>query len=562
MIRTWSEQLGAKLDPLGMFTPVLHAQISWMLHPQELAEHMTAFNKDFLAVAAHAQRRMFGLPSDEPVESNPDDTRFVDPAWTELPSWDIYKDWYLLWTRRIQDMLHAAPGMSQSERCRAAFWSRQWLNAVAPTNFFWTNPLAMRQALETQGESLKRGWHNFIEDLQAGEIRMTDPGDFKVGVNLAVTPGAVVARNRLLEVIHYKPTQATVHRTPIVIVTPWINKFYILDLVPKKSMVHYLLDQGFDVFITSWKNPDATMADVTFDDYLTEGIDTLVNVARDLSGARQVHAVGYCIGGTALSIYMAWAARAYSADEQPVAHWTLFAALTDFEHPGDIEVFIDEGSVDYLAENMRKKGYLDGSEMATSFRLLRSNPLIWHYYVHSYLYGEKPPPFDALYWNTDTTRMPATMHAWYLRELYLHNRLIQPDSLTLAGQPISLQRVNQPLYAVGTEDDHIAPWQQTFRVMNHVRGQKRYVLSSSGHIFGIVNPPVIPAKRRFCADEVHRTDSPLAWRERCEWTSGSWWEDWIAWLRPQMGTRVKAPALGKRTHPQLEDAPGTYVTER
>ena len=472
------------------------------------------------------------------------------------------KEWYLVLTHHMQDMLYDTPGLSQKERRRAAFWWRNGLNAVSPSNFLWTNPVAMKMAIETRGESLVRGFRNFLDDVAAGNIRMTDPEDFKVGENLATTPGKVVFRNQLLEVLHYTPTAPKVHQTPIVIVTPWINKFYILDLNPKKSMIRYLLEQGFDVFITSWKNPGAEMRDVRFDDYLTDGIQRLIDTARGLSGAAKVHAVGYCIGGTALTSYMAWANRHFAPDEMPVAHWSLFTTLVDFHKPGDIEVFVDEGSIRFLTQNMERKGYLDGAEMASSFRLLRSNSLIWHYVVHGWLYGETPPPFDVLYWNMDTTRMPYAMHAWYLRELYLKNKLIVKDALTIAGEPIDLGAISQPVYAVSAEDDHIAPWRQTFKTMNYVAGPKRFVVSSSGHILGIVNPPVKPPKRSFWVGQVRRSDSADDWRSGLQEQMGSWWEDWMAWLKPQSGDLVDAPPVASDAYPALADAPGTYVLER
>jgi polyhydroxyalkanoate synthase subunit PhaC len=462
----------------------------------------------------------------------------------------------------VQNALYETPGLSGKERRRAAFWWRKWLNAMAPTNFFWTNPVAMHKFVESHGESLVHGMRNFLDDLQAGTVRMTDPADFKVGQNLAATPGAVVYRNRVLEVIHYTPTTAKVYATPVVIVTPWINKFYILDLNPKKSLVRYLLDQGFSVFITSWKNPDAEMRDVTFDDYLTEGVGQIVQVAREICDSDKVHAIGYCIGGTALSAYMAWANSKYGDPEAvPVAHWTVLTTLVDFHKPGDIEVFLDEGSVHYLCRTMEQRGYLDGKEMAAAFRLLRSNSLIWHYVVHGYLYGEKPPPFDVLYWNMDTTRMPYAMHNWYLRELYLKNRLIRKNALEVAGQPLDLERIRQPLYVVAAEDDHIAPWRQTFRINNFVMAQKRNVLTSSGHILGIVNPPVQPPKRKYWVETAHRADTAEAWRERAQERDGSWWEDWLAWLKPQSGASVDAPALVTTKYPKLADAPGIYVLE-
>lgn len=555
------DTMEASLDPLGVAAPLAHAQLAWLTHPQELAEALTTLSSSLLSLQWHAWQRAMGLPSPDPIKPHQDDQRFAAPVWQESATWDIVKESYLILTHHVQDMLYETPGLSGKERRRAAFWWRKWLNAMAPTNFFWTNPVAIQKFFETNGKSVIEGLRNYCKDVQAGNVRMTNPEDFTVGVNLATTPGQVVYRNCLLEVIHYAPSQPQVHATPVVIVTPWINKFYILDLNPRKSMVKYLLDQGMDVYITSWKNPTADMRDVQFDDYLTDGIARIVEVARELSGAGKVHAVGYCIGGTALAMYMAWANAHYKPEDVPVAHWTLFTTLVDFHKPGDIEVFVDPGSVEYLTRSMEARGYLDGREMASAFRLLRSNSLIWHYVVHGYLYGETPPPFDVLYWNMDTTRMPFAMHSWYLRELYLHNRLIHPNALRVAGEALDLGRIRQPLYAVSAEDDHIAPWSQTFGITNFAGGPKRFVLSSSGHILGIINPPVTPPKRSYRAGEALRADTPEAWRARTTEQPGSWWEDWMGWLKPQLGEPVPAPAVSSKQFPRLADAPGTYVLE-
>ncbi|MDD2990091.1 MAG: class I poly(R)-hydroxyalkanoic acid synthase [Zoogloea sp.] len=560
-IQQFHDSVESSIDPLGMAAPLVHAQLAWAAHPQELAQALAKVSSSLWELQWHSWRRMLGLPSADPVKPHGDDTRFTDPVWAESPTWDLSKEWYLVLTRHMQDMLYETPGLSQKERRRAAFWWRNWLNAVAPSNFLWTNPVAMRLAVESKGESLVRGFRNFLADMEAGNIRMTDPDDFKVGQNLATTPGKVVFRNRLLEVLHYTPTCKRVYQTPIVIVTPWINKFYILDLNPKKSMIRFLLDQGFEVFITSWKNPGEEMRDVSFDDYLVEGVQALVDTARGLTGAAKVHAVGYCIGGTALSTYMAWANRHFAAEDVPVAHFTLFTTLVDFHKPGDIEVFVDEGSIRFITQNMARKGYLDGAEMASSFRLLRSNSLIWHYVVHGWLYGETPPPFDVLFWNMDTTRMPYAMHAWYLRELYLHNKLIEKDALTVAGEPIDLGAIVQPVYAVSAEDDHIAPWRQTFRTMNYVAGSKRFVLSSSGHILGIVNPPVKPPKRQYWVAPARCSDTAEGWRGAAVENAGSWWDDWMAWLKPQAGEMVEPAPVSSKAYPALADAPGTYVLE-
>lgn len=561
-LRSMHDSVEGAWDPLGMAAPIMHAQIAWLAHPQELAERMATLSSDLWRLQWHSMYRALGQPHPDPVKPNPDDQRFADSWWTDTATWDLSKEWYLAFTHNIQDMLYDTPGLSSKERRRAAFWWRKWLNAVAPTNFFWTNPVAIRKAVESNGQSLINGFRNMLADLQAGDVRMTTPDDFKVGENLATTPGAVIFRNELLEVIHYTPTQPKTHAEPVVIVTPWINKYYILDLVPKKSMIRYLLDQGLEVFITSWKNPDASMRDVSFDAYLERGVHAIVETARKFSGAEKVHAVGYCIGGTALSMYMAWANRRFKPEDVPVADFTLFTTLIDFHKPGDIEVFIDETSVRYIIENMARKGYLEGKEMASSFRLLRSNSLIWHYVVHGWLYGETPPPFDVLYWNMDATRMPYTMHSWYLRELYLHNRLIQADALEVAGERLDLGTITQPLYAVAAEDDHIAPWAQAFKVTNHVSGPKRFVLSSSGHILGIVNPPVKPPKRTYRAGEAHRAGTVDNWQASATAHDGSWWEDWMAWLKPRCGELRDAMPTSKRGFAKLADAPGTYVLER
>lgn len=562
-IREFKKSLENLTDPFGMVAPLAHANTAWWLHPIEFNELWMRSMTDLSVLQLHTMSRLAGHSSPDVVQPQDGDLRFDDPVWTREPGWSLLKQWYLFYTRHLQDALFQTPGLQYRERRRAAFWWRQLLNAMAPTNFLLTNPVAQRKAVESKGESLNRGFQLFLEDLSAGTVRMTDPADFQPGRNLATTPGAVVFRNRLMELIHYAPTADRVRPMPVVIVTPWINKFYVLDLTPRKSMVRFLLDQGFDVYITSWKNPGADAADITFDDYLIQGVDEAVRVARALSGAAKVHAVGYCIGGTLLATYMAWLARR-SPDprDTAVAHWSLFATLTDFNSPGDIEVFLDEGSVRHLANMMRTRGFLDGNEMAMTFRMLRSNPLIWHYVVHSWLYGERPTPHDVLYWNMDTTRMPCRMHEFYLREMYLKNALVKPDALVIAGEPIDLARIHASLYQVAAEDDHIAPWRQTFHTNSYVTGHKRFVLTSSGHILGIVNPPVNPPKRRYRAGPAHRGEAADTWHADAPLLEGSWWEDWSAWLADGCGEAGPPPPLTTEAFPKLADAPGTYVLER
>ncbi len=552
------------IDPFGVVSSMLRAQLAWYMHPVELSRALNGLSGDLLALQAHVTRRALGMPSTDVVTPHPDDARFADAAWTDSATWDIVKEWYLAFTHRLQDMAFETPGLSEKEQRRAAFWLRKWLNAVAPTNFFWLNPTAIERAAASGGESLRQGWANFQRDVKAKDIQMIERDAFTVGKDLATTPGKVVFRNRMLELIHYTPTTEKVQAMPIVIVTPWINKFYILDLTSRKSMVKYLTDQGFSVFITSWKNPDDTMHDVRFDDYLTDGVGEAVRVAREFCKVPQVHLAGYCIGGTLVSTYMAWANKRYGEKEMPVADWTLFTTLTDFSNPGDIEVFIDDVCIDALEKMMAEQGYLDGAQMASSFRLLRSNSLIWQYWVNSYLLGEPLPPFDVLFWNVDSTRMPQAMHSYYLREMYLHNNLVKRDHLTIAGEPIDLGRITQPLYAVTAVDDHIAPWKQCYRIRKYVNvaAPVRFVLSTSGHIVGIVNPPVNPPKRAYWVGEPEHNEHWERWQARTEKKPGSWWEDWTVWLRQRGGAQVDAYPAANRRFPALADAPGTYVLEK
>jgi polyhydroxyalkanoate synthase subunit PhaC len=551
-------------DPFGVTSSLLNAQMAWMMHPQELLRAASALSGDLLALQTHVMRRALGMPSEDVIQPNPDDVRFADPVWTDAATWDIIKEWYLAFTHRLEDMFFETPGLSDKERRRSAFWLRKWLNMVAPNNFFWLNPVAMDRFVATSGKSLARGFKNFLRDVKARNIQMVEPDAFVVGKDLATTPGKVVFRNRLVELIHYAPTTEKVHATPIVIVTPWINKFYILDLNPKKSLIKYLVDQGFSVFITSWKNPDASMSEVRFDDYLLEGVNEVVRVASEFCKVPKVHLVGYCIGGTLVATYMAWANKRFGAAEVPVAHWSLFTTLTDFSHPGDIDVFIDDACIAALEESMAKRGFLDGSDMATSFRMLRSNSLVWHYWVSSYLLGERLPPFDVLFWNMDTTRMPRAMHSYYLREMYLHNNLIKRDQLNIAGESIDLNDIVQPLYAVTAEDDHIAPWVQCYRIRKYVnvKAPVRFVRSSSGHILGIVNPPVNPPKRSYWIGEPERNEHWEHWLDRAEKKFGTWWTDWTHWLGERCGEQVVAYPAASRKFPALADAPGTYVLEK
>lgn len=560
---TLSPSAQSPLDPFDIIGSSLAVQQAWLRQPERLAATLQVLALDASRVHERFAHSSVGIPKEPVVPAVIHDQRFQDPAWTDQPGFAYLKEMYLLYSRWIEDAIHATEGIDPDRRQRAAFWVRQWLDAIAPSNFFLTNPEALRRGLASHGYSVLWGLQNWLRDAAAGDVRMVEPDAFKVGRDLATTPGQVVLRNELLELIQYAPTTGQVRTVPIVLIAPWINKYYIMDLSPRNSLVRYLVDRGFTVFATSWKNPGPEARAVTLDDYLLNGVRPALEAARTLCNVPQVHATGYCLGGTALAMLLAWF-NADPADRevQPVAHWTAFTTLVDFSDPGEIGVFLSEDSFDFLKQRMNVEGYLDGANMAKAFRLLRPNNLVWHYVMHSYLYGEELPPSDVLFWNCDTTRMPAAMHEFYLRELYLNNRLVEPGGLEIGGRRLDLSAIQQPLYAVGAEQDHIAPWKQTFRLCGLIGGPARYVLATSGHILGIINPPVTPPKRRYWVGDASDRFYPEAWRDGTGKVPGSWWEDWIHWLNERCGPMTDPPALGNAQYPPLEAAPGRYVLEK
>lgn len=560
---TLSPLARSSLDPFDIIGSSLAVQQAWLRQPERLAATLQGLALDASRIHERFAQGSFGFPKEPVVTAVIHDQRFQNPDWIDQPGFAYLKEMYLLYSRWLEDAIYNTEGIDSNRRQRAAFWVRQWLDAIAPSNFFWTNPEALRRGLATHGYSVLWGLQNWLRDAAAGEVRMVEPDAFTVGRDLATTPGQVVLRNELLELIQYAPTTGQVRAVPIMLVAPWINKYYIMDLSPRNSLVRYLVDQGFTVFATSWKNPGPEARALTLDDYLLKGIRPALEVARAICGVSQVHATGYCLGGTALAMLLAW----YSADPadraaSPVAHWTAFTTLVDFSDPGEIGVFLSEDSFEFLKQRMNAEGYLDGADMAKAFRLLRPNNLIWQYVMHSYLYGEELPPSDVLFWNCDTTRMPAAMHEFYLRELYLNNRLVEPGSLEIGGRRLDLGAIQQPLYAVGAEQDHIAPWKQTFRLCGLIGGPARYVLATSGHILGIINPPVTPPKRRYWVGDASDRFYPEAWRDGTGKVPGSWWEDWVHWLNERCGPMTDPPALGNTQYPPLETAPGRYVLEK
>jgi len=495
------------------------------------------------------------------------DQRFKDPEWDENPLFDFLKQAYLLTTNWADELVEQTEGLEDRKKRRAQFYLDQMTAALSPSNFPFTNPEVIRTTLSTNAENLVQGMDKLLEDLERSgdllKIRQTDMSAFKVGENLAVTPGKVVFQNQLLQLIQYSPATPQVHETPIMIVPPWINKFYILDLVPKKSFVKYLVDQGYTVFMVSWVNPGAELADKSFEDYMREGVLTASDVIRQICGTEQVNPIGYCVGGTLLATTLAYNAAIGDDRFHAVG---LLTAQTDFTAAGDLLVFIDEPQLNAIEKMMKEKGFLDGSRMASVFNMLRPRDLIWPYIVNNYLLAKEPFPFDLLFWNSDSTRMTPANHSFYLREFYLRNRLARGE-MELGGRRLDLSKVTIPIYSIATREDHIAPAPSVFTGSKLFGGPVRFVLAASGHIAGVVNPPAKQKYKHWTGGDGSAEGPNVREFEKLEdWLSaanehpGSWWPDFVEWLGPQSGEMVPARHPGENpSFPPIEDAPGSYV---
>jgi polyhydroxyalkanoate synthase len=495
------------------------------------------------------------------IESEPKDKRFADPAWKQNEIFDFIKQSYLLSARYIQDVVTHVDGMEPKTAQKIDFYSRQFVNALSPSNFVMTNPEVLRKTRESGGENLIRGLNNLLSDLETGRgnlrIKMTDTDAFKVGENIAVSEGKVVFQNDLIQLIQYAPLTEKVLARPLVIFPPWINKFYILDLRPKNSLVRYLVSQGHTVFMVSWVNPDATLADKNFDDYMVDGVFAALATIEKITKQREVNAIGYCLGGTLLAATLG--AMKVRGDDR-IKSATFLVTLTDFTDAGELGVFIDEEQLSNLEEKMQKRGYLEGNEMATTFNLLRANDLIWSFVVNNYLLGKEPFPFDLLYWNSDATRMPPAMHSFYLRNMYQKNLLAQPGGISMKGTPVDLGAIDIPVYFLSCREDHIAPWTSTYKGAKLFGGKVRFVLAASGHIAGVVNPPEGGKYNHFVNSELPETGAE--WFDNATEVAGSWWPDWHRWVTSFGHEMVPARVPGKGRVKAIEDAPGSYVAVR
>ena len=530
----------------------------WLSDPQRAFDLQTSLGRAYLDLWAGAVKRMAGDQSEPVAAPDLNDKRFADPEWSQNQFFDFLKQAYLLTVQWGDRLVRDAAGVDEITRKKAEFYVRQIANAISPSNFVLTNPELLRETLSSNAENLVRGMHMLSEDIKEGEgtlkIRQSDPSTFEVGRNLAVTPGKVVFQNDLVQLIQYEATTKQVMKTPLLVVPPWINKFYILDLTPEKSFIKWCVDQGITVFVLSWVNPDARLAQKSFEQYMREGVIEALDKIELLTGEKQVNAVGYCVGGTLLSITLAYLA---AKKKKRVKSATLFAAQVDFRNAGDLMVFVDEERIQQLETHMKQQGYLEASRMATTFNMLRSNDLIWPYVVNNYMRGKKPLPFDILYWNSDATRMPATNHSYYLRNCYLDNKLSKGE-MEIGGVTLDLHKVTVPIYNLATREDHIAPAKSVLYGSQFFGGPVKYVLAGSGHIAGVINPPSKPKYQYWTGEKPSGSDIE-SWLKTATEHPGSWWLDWLEWLKAQDKKLVPARKIGGGKLKPTEAAPGSYV---
>ncbi len=543
-----------------IFTTLGRVAEYYMSDAQRALDAQTALSRNFFDLWASTFRRLGGEEAAPIVTPEPGDKRFNDSEWRTNPYFDFIKQAYMLTSRWADDLVRRADELDPRTRDKAAFYLKQVTSALSPTNFLATNPELLRTTLAESGENLVRGMQMMAEDIEAGKgqlrIRQTDAAKFTLGVNLAATPGKVIFRNELIELIQYAPSTAEVYKRPLLIVPPWINKYYVLDLNPEKSFIRWAVAQGLTVFVVSWVNPDERHADKGFEAYMREGVFAALDAIEAATGEHDVTAIGYCVGGTLLAVTLALMAE---IGDTRISSATFFTTQVDFTDAGDLKLFVDVEQLKQTERKMAEAGYLEGSTMANAFNMLRPNDLIWSYWVNNYLKGKEPMPFDLLVWNSDSTRMPAANHAFYLRHCYLQNDLTN-DRMVIEGRAISLSKVTIPVYDLAAKEDHIAPARSVFNGSKHFGGPVRYVMGGSGHIAGVVNPADKP-KYQFWSDGAPDGEFE-AWVASAKITPGSWWVDWVGWVIAQNSERIPAREIGAGKLQPICDAPGEYVRVR
>ncbi len=547
-----------QVDALGITSSFQALAMRLMGDPTQLWALQLQVSRQALAAWQRMLERSLGMERAAP-ETQTVDRRFRDPEWSANPVFEYIKATYQIYANALLKLALDTEGLEEKTMHKVAFYTRQFVDAMAPTNFALTNPEVMRATLESGGANLIEGLRNFLEDIDPAtgrlRTRMVDKSRFQLGENIAASPGAVIFQNELMQLIQYAPTTARVRRRPLLIVPPWINKFYVLDLQPRNSFIRWAVAQGHTVFVISWVNPDASLRDKDFADYMAAGPLAALDAIEKATGEREANVIGYCIGGTLLGATLAYM---QARGDRRVRSATFFTAMLDFSEPGDLGVFIDEAQIDNIEQSMARTGFLDGKEMATTFNLLRANDLIWSFVVNNYLLGKHPAPFDLLYWNADSTRMPASMHSTYLRNMYQENRLCQPGGMEIAGVALDLRAIDIPACFVSTVEDHIAPWKSTYSGARLLGGDVKFILGKAGHVAGIINPPgerayghmVGPSPRAGNAEEWLAAAAPV---------DGSWWATWDDWVRAYADGEVAARQPGGGSLPVLEPAPGSYV---
>ncbi|MHB8668840.1 MAG: PHA/PHB synthase family protein [Burkholderiales bacterium] len=549
-------------DEFGIAKAFMDLSALMLAQPQRLAEAQMNMFLDYTRLWQNSLMHMLGQKAKPVATPKKGDNRFRDADWESNFLFDYIKQSYLIAARHINEAVSQVKGLPGDERKKVDFFTRQYLDALSPSNFALTNPEVVRETLASGGENLLRGLNNLLADIERGDgqlqISMTDAKAFKMGQNIATTPGKVVYQNDLMQLIQYQPSTKKVYKRPLLIIPPWINKYYILDLRESNSFIKWAVDQGHTVFVISWVNPGREYAGKSFEDYLHQGPNDALAAIEQATGEKQANVIGYCLGGTLLGAALGVMA---AKKDKRVASATFFVSLLDFSIPGELGVFIDEKQVENLERRMNERGYLEGSEMAGTFNMLRSNDLIWSFVVNNYLMGKDPFPFDLLYWNSDSTRMPAKMHSFYLRNMYLGNKLKDPGGISLDGVPIDISKIKIPAYFISTAEDHIAPWKSVYKGARVLAGKVRFVLGGSGHIAGIVNPS---AANKYCYwTNPELPEDPEQWLRTAERHEGSWWNHWQTWIdNNNGGVKVAARVPGDGGLQVIEDAPGAYVSLR
>ncbi|MBT3533781.1 MAG: class I poly(R)-hydroxyalkanoic acid synthase [Rhodospirillaceae bacterium] len=549
-------------DPMNIGSAFMELTAKMMADPAKMAEAQMALWQDYMQLWQNAAKGMLGQGAEPVITPEKGDKRFRADDWENNQIFDFIKQTYLLTSRWVHNTVHDVDGLDDDTAQKVDFYTRQFTDAMAPTNFVATNPDVLRETMESKGENLVRGLQNMLDDLERGKgklaIKMTDPEAFSVGENIAVSPGKVIWQSELIQLIQYEPSTPQVHKRPLLIVPPWINKFYILDLKPQNSFIKWSVEQGLTVFVISWVNPDQRLAEKTFEDYMVEGIYAALDGVKAACGEEEVNIIGYCLGGTLTGATLAHMA---ANDDHRIKSATFFTSLVDFTVSGELKIFIDDEQLAQLEQKMADQGgILDGAAMSSTFNLLRSNDLIWSFVINNYLMGKDPFPFDLLYWNSDSTRMPGAMHSFYLRNMYQKNLLSQPGGIEMCGTPIDLRAVDIPVHIISTKEDHIAPWKGTYVATQLYSGETTFTLAGSGHIAGIVNPPSV-TKYGYWSNAENPPD-PDDWFAGATQSEGSWWPQWGKWVAKQSGPKVKARTPGSKDAPVLEDAPGGYVKVR